>query len=212
MSAPVSNFAGLLKGADARRRSVFINCPYDKGFSDARATIIFAVVCCGLLPRSADDLGLVGVPRMTRILGAMRDSLYSIHDLSRCRGEGDFNLARFNMPLELGVAMANGYATTGAENDHQWLALAPDKHPYHQFASDLAGYDLKRHDGSPTVVCTRVMPWLQTLEHAETAPALPDVLTALPEFLAAYRQLNLEWLDEPDWIKVWQKAVDAVPV
>jgi hypothetical protein len=202
----------LLKGPDARQRSVFINCPYDKDFSDSRAAIVFAVVCCGLLPRTADDLGLAGEPRMARILRAMSESLYSIHDLSRCKGEGDFNLARFNMPLELGVAMANGYAKTGPENDHQWLALAPGGHPYHQFASDLAGYDLKRHDGKPAIVCTRVMSWLQTLEYAEAAPALPAVLSALPRFLAAYRQLNLEWRDEPLWIKVWHAAADTVPV
>ncbi|MDX6603259.1 MAG: hypothetical protein QOF13_2461 [Solirubrobacterales bacterium] len=212
MSAPVSTFAALLESANARQRSVFINCPFDRGFSDARAAIVFGVVCSGLLPRTADDLGLVGVPRMTRILRAMSDSLYSIHDLSRCQGEGAFNLARFNMPLELGVAIANGYATTSSENDHQWLALAPEVHPYNQFASDLAGYDLKRHDGKPTIVCTRVMSWLQTLEHAVVAPPLPEVLTALPKFLAAYRQLNLEWRDEPDWIKVWHAAANAVPV
>jgi hypothetical protein len=212
MSAPASTFSALLKGADARERSVFINCPYDKDFSDARAAIVFAVVCCGLLPRTADDLGLVGVPRMTRILQAMNDSLYSIHDLSRCQGEGDFNLARFNMPLELGVALANGFPGTGPEGDHQWLALAPDAHPYHRFASDLAGYDLKRHDGKPTIVCTRVMSWLQTLEHAEAAPALSDVLSALPKFLAVYRQLNLDWRDEPPWVKVWHAAADTVPV
>jgi hypothetical protein len=212
VNTPVSTFAALLDGPDARERSVFINCPYDKGFSDARAAIVFSVVCCGLLPRTADDLGLVGVPRMTRILRAMGDSMYSIHDLSRCQGEGDFNLARFNMPLELGVAMANGFATANLKYEHQWLALAPDRHPYHQFASDLAGYDLKRHDGKPTIVCTRVMSWLQTLEHAEPAPELGDVLTALPKFLAAYRQLNLEWRDEPAWIEVWREAADAVPV
>jgi hypothetical protein len=57
---------------------------------------------------------------MDRITQAISDSKYSIHDLSRCRGEGDKNLARFNMPLELGVAMAHKFGLNG--NDcHDWL-------------------------------------------------------------------------------------------
>ncbi len=43
---------------------------------------------------------------MERVVEAMRASKYSIHDLSRCQGEGDANLARFKMSLEFGIAMA----------------------------------------------------------------------------------------------------------
>ena len=46
---------------------------------------------------------------MDRITRAILSSKYSIHDLCRCRGEGDANLARFNMPLELGVSMAQRF-------------------------------------------------------------------------------------------------------
>jgi hypothetical protein len=208
----VQAFARLVEAKGARQRSVFINCPFDAGFSDARAAIVYAVVCCGLLPRSADDMGRLSEPRMRRILRAMDESMYSIHDLSRCTGEGDFNLARFNMPLELGVALANGYASRSAEGEHQWLGLAPRAHPYHRFASDLAGYDLKRHDGRPTMVCTRVLAWLLTLEHAVPGPSMTEVIEALPGFLAAHRKLNLDWLGDPPWFEVWRKAVDAVPV
>lgn len=45
---------------------------------------------------------------------AIRGSKYSVHDLSRCRGEGDENLARFNMPLELGMAMAERFSERSA--------------------------------------------------------------------------------------------------
>jgi hypothetical protein len=38
-------------------------------------------------------------------------SKYSIHDLSRCTGEGAENFARLNMPLEPGIAMARQFRT-----------------------------------------------------------------------------------------------------
>jgi hypothetical protein len=69
-----------------------------------------------------------------------------IHDLSRCTGEGGENLARFNMPLELGMAMARRYM--GTANDHEWLILAPKGHAYLRFVSDLAAFDPATHDGT----------------------------------------------------------------
>ena len=55
----------------------------------------------------------------------MFGSQYSIHDLSRYRGQGDANLARFNMPLELGFAMARRFMD---EASHDWLVLVPEGH------------------------------------------------------------------------------------
>ena len=76
---------------------------------------------------------------MARILRAVGESKYSIHDLSRCRGEGDANLARFNMPLELGIAMAHRHRSRRAEGRHDWLVLVPLGHQDQAFISDIAG-------------------------------------------------------------------------
>ncbi len=80
-------------------KSVFINCPFDKDFALNFDAIVFATACCGFLPRSALESGDVAVTRLERIKRALFTSKYSIHDLSRCKGEGDEQLARFNMPL-----------------------------------------------------------------------------------------------------------------
>ncbi|HVR99441.1 MAG TPA: hypothetical protein VMW27_22655, partial [Thermoanaerobaculia bacterium] len=77
------------------KRSVFINCPFDDDFAPLLEAILFATVCCGFTPRTALDSGTVSESRMERILKAMFSSKYSIHDLSRCRGEGEEGLARF---------------------------------------------------------------------------------------------------------------------
>lgn len=60
---------------------------------------------------------------------------YSIHDLSRCTGEGSDNFARFNMPLELGMAMARRFM----DPDHDWLVLIPREHAHLQFISGFGG-------------------------------------------------------------------------
>ncbi len=51
---------------------------------------------------------------MARIVRALANSKYLIHDLSRCTGEGIENVARFNMPLELGMAMARRLLETSS--------------------------------------------------------------------------------------------------
>jgi hypothetical protein len=106
-------------------KSVFINCPFDEEYAQTFDAIVFAVACCGFIPRSALESGDIAVPRMERIVRAIFSSYYSIHDLSRCRSEGDERLARFNMPLELGIAMAHRFQTKGRK--HDWLVLVPEK-------------------------------------------------------------------------------------
>lgn len=130
-------------------KSVFINCPFDNEFKPLMDAIIFAVACCGFLPRSAYESGSVAVPRMERIIQAIFTSKYSIHDLSRYRGEGEERLARFNMPLELGIAMARRSMQRSKKEKHDWFVLVPEGHQYQKVISDLAAFDLASMMGKP---------------------------------------------------------------
>src|ERR1700683_816583 len=144
-------------------RSVFINCPFDSEYLELFDAIVFATVCCGFVPRSALESGTVSEPRLTRVIGALSRCKYSIHDLSRCTGEGSDNFARFNMPLELGMAMARRFVDV---EEHDWLVLVPEGHKYLQFVSDLAAYDPAPYDGSVEGVVLPVMAWLATRKDA----------------------------------------------
>ena len=124
--------------------SVFLNCPYDPEYQSRFDAAVLATICCGFTPRSALESGTVADPRMERIMRAIFESKYSIHDLSRCRGEGDANLARFNMALELGIAMACRFLSIRATDKHDWLAIVPSGHQYARFISDLGGFDPPR--------------------------------------------------------------------
>jgi hypothetical protein len=180
--------------------SVFINCPFDKDYRPLFDAIVFAATCCGFLPRSALETGDVAELRIQRILKAMFSSDLSIHELSRCQGEGEHNLARFNMPLELGMAMARAFETTPTRpRKHDWLVLVPAGHVYQKVISDLAGYDPKDHDGSLQDVVRKVMSWLVTRQGAVSPFTPGEVLAKLPEFQDKVRTLRDEWGDDLPW-------------
>jgi hypothetical protein len=166
--------------------------------------IVFATVCCGFVPRSANESGKVGTSRIDRIVSALFASSYSLHDLSRCRGEGNEQLARFNMPLELGMAMALAKLKSKTSPPHEWFVLVPEGHTYRQFVSDLAAYDPPQYDGTVDSIVRRVMSWLITLDGAITALNPPQVLAALPAFQAAAEKLEQDWGGT-----VWGELIDA---
>jgi hypothetical protein len=189
-----------------RSKSVFINCPFDDEYSALFDAIVFASVCCGFVPRSALESGTVSEPRVTRIIRALSSCRYSIHDLSRCTGEGSDNLARFNMPLELGMAMALRFMDPA--NEHDWLILVPQGHAYHRFVSDLAAYDPLTHDGSIASVIVAVMSWLATRRDAIPPVTPKEVLAILPSFQSRKRELEAEWGGYPPWSDVVMTAID----
>jgi hypothetical protein len=192
-----------------RSSSVFINCPYDPGYLPIFDSIVFASTCCGFLPRSAIESGSTSVPRMDRITQAISDSKYSIHDLSRCRGEGDKNLARFNMPLELGVAMAHKFGLNG--NDcHDWLLLVPRGSEYVQYVSDMAGYDPKQYDLTPESAIPAVMSWLATRPDAVITATPSEVIKALPVFVDRKERLLRQWSGEAPWADIVLVAISVM--
>lgn len=181
-----------------RELSVFINCPFDDEFKPIFDAVVSATLCCGFLPRCAIESGTASISRMDRIVGAMRASKYSIHDLSRCRGDGECNLARFNMPLELGMAMAERY--NGSTNyGHDWLVLVPRGHQYKQFISDLSGFDPSEYDETVASAIPTVMGWLATRPDAVRTPTPQRVLEVLPDFQVARARLCAEWRGCEPW-------------
>ena len=198
-------------GHPSTDRSVFINCPFDSEYEPLLHSIVFATVCCGFLPRSAMESKTVSETRMSRITSAIFSSRYSIHDLSRCRGEGSETRARFNMPLELGIAMARRF-TSHLTGDHDWLILVPDGHQYVKFISDLAGFDPMTHDGTTGRLVPAVMSWLATRQDAIPTPTPKRVLVELPRFEADVIRLTEEWgAGTIPWRELVKAAANRVP-
>ena len=84
-------------------KNVFINCPFDSEYLKLLRPLLFTVIYVGLHPRIALETADGGQARMKKILGLIRDSKYSIHDLSRMESTQAGELYRMNMPFELGI-------------------------------------------------------------------------------------------------------------
>lgn len=190
-------------------RTVFVNCPFDDDYRAALDAIIFTCVHAGFLPLLAASTGTVAVPRVERILEGLSWSRYSIHDLTRYQGEGSNNLSRFNMPLELGMAMAQRGPKPRADA-HDWLVLTPLGHVYQQYISDLAGFDPATHDGSQRRVSLAVLSWLLTRPTADVVVGPDDVLPKLAKFSEQRRELDDRWDGSPPWAKVIELAIGVV--
>src|SRR5262249_25480807 len=123
---------------------VFLNYPFDAEFEPLAHAMHFAVVAAGLIPLCANDLSVPDRPRLEMLIDAIINCHYSAHDFSRFRGEGDRNLARFNMPIEMGMSLFHALQTQRQEHRCAFFVATP--HDHHVFASDLAGLDPKHYD------------------------------------------------------------------
>jgi hypothetical protein len=127
--------------------NVFINCPFDGEYEPLLRALVYALQACGFRPRSAlevDDGSEVRLAKLVRIIG---ESNYGIHDLSRTDVDDESRLPRFNMPLELGLFLAAKYFGGRAHRNKACIIFDRDRYRYQRFCSDLAGQDIRAHNG-----------------------------------------------------------------
>jgi len=152
---------------DFPRYQVFLNYPFDADAEAISLAMHFAVVAAGLLPVCALDLTSPDRPRLDVIEGAITRCQYSAHDLSRFTGEGEKNLARFNMPFELGGAFFQALRTQNTGHRCAFFVTTP--HDYKGFLSDLAGVDPLIYD-TDVGLLLRMYEWLRDIVHAAFIP------------------------------------------
>jgi len=188
-------------------RSVFINCPYDVEFAPLFHAIVLTVAARGFTPRSALETGGTADPRIVRIVKGLMSSKYSIHDLSRFQGEGVENLSRFNMPLELGMALAIRFMKDGTSTEHNWLALLPAGVEHQKFVSDLVGYDMRDHDSQAPTVIKRVAGWLtEQADFIAPTPTATSILASFEPFRALLEKAKQDSLGDLTWPAIIESA------
>lgn len=186
--------------ADVRRSfSVFINCPFDPSYQPLFDAVVFTVSYCGFEARSALEVVDSGETRLAKIISLIAGSRLSIHDISRVELDSGTNLPRFNMPIELGIAIGMKHRGTRKLRDHHLLVLdgarpelVPERFRYQMFASDLAGTDIRVHGGRVGSVVQSVREFLSVHASIEGAAAIRKALhefeATLPAMVAAARQ------------------------
>jgi hypothetical protein len=142
-----------------RDYQVFLNYPFDAKFIGLENALHFPVVAAGLLPVCAKDLTVPDRPRLEMLVDAIQNCRYSAQEFSRTRGEGPLNLARMNVPIEMGMALFHALVTQ--RQDHRCAFFVPTPHDYHQFGSDLSGLDPLCHNNDPKQLLAGVYEWLR---------------------------------------------------
>jgi hypothetical protein len=74
--------------ASSYSQNVFINCPFDAQHASLLRAMTFAIHDCGFVARCAMESEDSGEIRMRRIVQIVRESQYSIHDISRIELDG----------------------------------------------------------------------------------------------------------------------------
>jgi hypothetical protein len=127
------------------RDSVFLNIPYDATFERLFLAYIAGVSAFGFTPRATLEIPF-GERRLDRILSLIRQSRYSIHDLSRVQLDRKApRTPRFNMPFELGLTVA---LERSVHPNHSWIVCETVAHRIKKSLSDLDGTDAYIHGGT----------------------------------------------------------------
>lgn len=200
-------------------KSVFINCPFDGRYKRIFNAIVFTVCDCGFIPRSALEAANNPV-RLDRIIQIIKDSQYAIHDLSRAGIDSKTGLARFNMPLELGIFLGAREFGDKQNTMKTYLMLDKDRYRYQKFISDLSGIDPKAHNNKPETAIIKVRDWLNDVTDFDfkiesgkiisrrynafcktLPPTLIDIDTKIKDLTYRdYCYLVQEWLNQfPAW-------------
>ena len=134
-------------GRDPRR--VFLNVPFDTAYEPIFIGLVAALVHLGKRPTTVLELGGGDAPRLDRLLEQISGTGFSVHDLSRVRlsGRGRGAVPRFNMPFELGLAVAVARLRKH-EPTHAFALLESRPYRLQRSLSDMNGYDPKIHYGT----------------------------------------------------------------
>lgn len=155
--------------------SVFLNIPYDPQFTRLYLAYIAAVSALSLVPEAT--LGITGNRRLDRIASLIERCAFSIHDLSRVQLDRNApRTPRFNMPFELGLAVA----WAQAHPQHKWFVFESVQRRLNKSLSDLDGTDPYIHGGTVRGLMGEVC----------NAFVSPVKQPTVPQMMKMYRELR----------------------
>ena len=167
--------------------NVFINCPFDYAYIPLLRPLLFSAVRAGLTVRIASETFDSGVARINRICELVRESKYSIHDLSRMRATFKGEIHRMNMPFELGLDIGCRVFSRGLRSQKRCLILGTEQYEYQKALSDLSNSDIKRHKDQPEDVVRQVRNWFVEVG-IDGVPSGTVIWEQFNEFMADFYQ------------------------
>lgn len=114
--------------------------------------MLFCVVSFGLEPRLANERLEAGENRLTKIMGMIGSSRFSIHDLSLGMAEAAGEAFRMNMPFEYGLDCGFRECDERLRREKRFLVFERNPYDLKRALSDTAGQDVEFHRGDPALV------------------------------------------------------------
>ncbi len=191
--------------------AVFINCPFTDDYKKLFHCIIFCVLACGFRPRSALEAGDAGDIRLDKIVRLIKESQYSIHDLSAVELDSINLLPRFNMPFELGLVIGCKKLAGSKYTNRPILIMERSAYTSQKCLSDIAGQDLKSHDRSEARITNIVRTWLLQQSKRQDIPGHLRIHNAFVSFYGELPDLcNAAGIDDdeisyPDFVYLAQQ-------
>ena len=146
-------------------RNVFVNCPFDDEYVSLLRPLLFTILALGFRPRIATERSDSGESRVDKIVELIRESRYSIHDISRLVATEAGQFARFNLPFELGVDRGAQLFGTPLLRTKRILVLDKEPYDYKRALSDFSGADIKNHKDDAISLVRAVRNWfVETVE------------------------------------------------
>ena len=187
----------------AFENNLFINCPFDNEYKPILKAVVFSAVYLGFNPLLSETINSAE-SRVSRIQKLISLSKYSIHDLSRMESTKKNELARFNMPFELGMDI--GCKVYGEDKMHDKYLLIFDakSYRYQKAISDLSGNDIEIHNNSPEVAIRKFRNWVRKIKN-EQIDSANKIWRLYNEFngdfyvIAQEYELSKEDIDEMPW-------------
>lgn len=167
--------------------NVFVNCPFDSDFKEILHPILFTIIYHGLKPRLATERIDSGEQRITKIIELIRESKWSIHDLSRVKATSVGEMFRLNMPYELGIDVGCRTFGRGRLAAKRYLVTASEQYEYQKAPSDIAGTDIAVHGNDSLQAVRVVRQWIDNVIGGEDGPQV---------IWAAYEDFNAAMVDQ----------------
>ncbi len=199
---------------------VFINCPFDNNYFVLLKPLLFTICYIDLKPQISETTDS-GDYRLRKIKTLIKNSRYSVHDLSRMEPLKSGDLPRFNMPFECGVDFGIKLSDLRKYGAKKFLILEKERYRYKKVISDISGNDIKAHNNEPEKIIKVVRDWFRA--NNNNVPWHKEIWLAYTEFKYDYDDIlikdgydpnDIEALTFSDiielmnaWIKIYKRKI-----
>lgn len=168
-------------------KSVFINCPFDSTYHVLLHSMLFTITALGFQPRIAIESSDAGEIRLDKIISLVRESKFSIHDLSKIKSTKRGEYFRLNMPFELGLDFGcRKYSVNQDLSDKKFLVLSGKKYEYMKALSDISGVDIQYHNNLPQDIIKSIRHWFVANAGLTNTPSPNEIWYKSLDFNAEY--------------------------